>query len=47
MDLATFTEEINYDKILVFHYFQKLNKGHLKVLNVNYEKWPDFAILLF
>ena len=37
----------NYDKIPVFHYFEKVNKGRLKMLNVNYEKWPDFAICRF
>ena len=31
----------------MFHYFEKVNKGSLKMLNVKYEKWPDFAILLF
>ena len=24
-----------------------MNKRHLKVLNVNYKKWPDFAIFRF
>ena len=38
---------INYNKISAFHYFEKVNKGHLKILNINYEKWPDFIILLF
>ena len=37
----------NYDKIPVFHYFEKVNKGHLKTLNANYEKWSNFAILSF
>ena len=37
----------NYDKILVFHYFEKVNKGHLKVLSVNYKNRPDFAIFSF
>ena len=37
----------NYDKIPVFHYFEKLNKEQLKMLNINYEKWPGFAILSF
>ena len=37
----------NYDRIPVFYYFEKVNMGHLKMLNVEYEKWPDFAILLF
>ena len=31
----------------MFHYFEKVNKRYLKMLNVKYEKWPDFAILLF
>ena len=33
----------NNDKIPVFRYFEKVNKGHLKILNVNYENWPDLA----
>ena len=37
----------SYDQIPVFHYFEKVNKGHLKMVNVKYEKWPDFTILLF
>ena len=37
----------NYDRILVFHYFENVNKEHLKMLNVRYEKWLDFAILSF
>ena len=31
----------------MFHYFENVNKGHLKMVNVNYEKWPGFAILPF
>ena len=30
-----------------FIILKKVNKGSLKMLNVKYEKWPDFAILLF
>ena len=26
----------NYVKIPVFHFFEKVNKGHLKMINVNY-----------
>ena len=37
----------NYDRVPVFHYFENVNKGHLKMLNFKYEKLPDFAILLF
>ena len=37
----------SYVKILLFFFKKKLNKGHLKVVNVNYWKWPDFAILSF
>ena len=37
----------NYDRILVFHCFENVNKGNLKMLKVKYEKWPDFAILPF
>ena len=33
----------NYDRILVF-YFEKVNKGHLKMLNVNYQ---NCQILLY
>ena len=35
----------NYDSIPMFYYFEKVNKGHLKMLNVKYEKWPDLVIL--
>ena len=28
-------------------FFEKVNKGQLKMVNVNYGKWPDLAILLF
>ena len=31
----------------MFHYFEKVNTGHLKMLHVKYEKQPDFAVLLF
>ena len=27
---------INYVKIPVFHFFEKVNKGHVKMVNVNY-----------
>ena len=27
---------INYAKIPVFYFFEKVNKGHLKILNINY-----------
>ena len=37
----------NFDRIPVFDYFEKVNEGHLKMLNVNCEKWPNFAIFLF
>ena len=30
-----------------FHFFEKVNKEHLKGVNVNYQKWPDLAILSF
>ena len=36
-----------YDRIPMFHYFENVNKGYLKMLNANYEKWQDFAILSF
>ena len=28
----------NYVKIPVFHFFEKVNKGQLKMVNVNHEK---------
>ena len=31
----------------MFHYFENMNKGHLKMLNVKYKKWPDLAIFHF
>ena len=40
----------SYVKILVFHFFEKVNKGQLKQLkmvNINYQKWPDLAIFSF
>ena len=37
----------NYVKIPVFYFFENVNKGHLKMVNVNYKKWPDLAILSF
>ena len=30
-----------------FFFFEKVNKGQLKMVNVNHEKWPDLTILLF
>ena len=49
LNLATCSNYLitNYDKIPAFHYFQKVNKGYLKILNVKDEKLPDFSILLF
>ena len=37
----------NYVKIPVFCFFEKVNKGQLKMVNVNYEKWVDLVLLLF
>ena len=37
----------NSVKILLFHFFEKVNKGQLKIVNVNYSKWPDLTILSF
>ena len=31
--------------ILVFHIFEKVNKGDLKMVNVNYNKWPELSLL--
>ena len=28
-------------------FFEKVNKGHLKMVDVNYLKWPDLALLFF
>ena len=30
-----------------FHIFEKVNKGDLKMFNVNHKKWPDLSILSF
>lgn len=35
----------NYVNILVFHFFEKVDKKHLIMVNVNYQNWPDLAIL--
>ena len=37
----------SYVKIPVSYSFEKVNKGQLKIVSVNYWKWPDFAIFLF
>ena len=37
----------NYVKIPVFHFFEKVNKGHVKMVNVNYQKEQDLAIMSF
>ena len=37
----------NYFKVLVFHFLENMNRGHIKMVNVKYYKWPDLAILLF
>ena len=34
-----------YVKIPVFRFFEKVNEGHLKMLNFSYEKRPDIAVL--
>ena len=31
----------------MFHYFEKVNKEYLKMLNVKYEKWPDFTSYIY
>ena len=33
--------------IPVFHFLEKVNKGHFKMLNENYQKVPDLAVLSF
>ena len=35
--------ETSYVNILVFHFFEKVNKGHFKMVNVNYYKWSDLT----
>ena len=37
----------HYVKIALFHSFENVNKGELSIVNVNYWKWPDLAILSF
>ena len=27
----------------VFHFLEKVNKGQLKTVNINYKKWPNLA----
>ena len=34
-------------KIPVFHFFEKVNKGQLKMVYFNHWKWPDLALLSF
>ena len=48
-NLASFSNySINdYVKIPVFHVFNKENKRHSKMVNIDYWKWPDLAILPF
>ena len=36
---------ISYVQIPVFHIFEKVNKGQLKMVNVNYYKWPYFVLI--
>ena len=31
----------------MFHFFEKMNKGHLKEANTNYLKWSEPARLSF
>ena len=46
LNLATYSIT-NFVRIPVFHFFGKVNEGQLKMVNVNYSKWPDLAILSF
>ena len=32
---------------ILFHFFEKANTGQIKMVNVNYKKWPHLTILLF
>ena len=36
-----------YAKIPVFHFFEKVNKGQLKMVFFNHEKWTDLAVFSF
>ena len=38
---------INYIMILVFHIFEKVNKGDLKMVNVNDKKWPELSLFSY
>ena len=29
----------------MYDFFEKVNEGHLKMVNANYQKWPDLARL--
>ena len=33
--------------ILVFHIFEKVNKGDLKMVNVNDKKWPELSLFFY
>ena len=33
--------------VLVFHIFEKVNKGDLKMVNVNYKKWPELSLFSY
>ena len=33
-------------KIPVFHFFEMMNEGQLKIVNVNYKKMPDHYVFL-
>ena len=49
-NLATYSSYsiTNYIKVPVFPFFEKVNKGPSKMVNVIiYYKWPDLAILSF
>ena len=38
----------NYVKFPVFQiFFERKNKGELKIVNINYKKWTDLVILPF
>ena len=37
----------HYVTILVFTFFEKVNKEHVKMVSVNYQKWPDLTMMSF
>ena len=44
---ASITQQPILPRFQYLLFFEKVNNGHLKMTNVNYKKWPDFAMLSF